>query len=68
MGRASIVAPKTYLERLRIFVLLLVDYSKTKINLIRLLKSRIHSHDLAKSLLRVLQATISIIENADAVP
>lgn len=58
----------TDLERLGVFVLLLVYYSESKIDLIRFVEGRVHSHDLAEGLLGVLETPISIVQDTDAVP
>jgi hypothetical protein len=45
-GVTSISLKVAYLETLLIFLLLLVDYSQTEINFVRLLKIWLHTHDL----------------------
>lgn len=49
-------------------LLLLVDYSQTEIDLIRLVEVGFHPHDLRKSFLRVLERSIAVVEDAYAIP
>jgi hypothetical protein len=58
----------TYIQTFLKLVLLLVDYSQAKINLAGLFKLGSHSHDLRKGFLRMIDRTISIIENSNSVP
>jgi hypothetical protein len=59
--------PET-LETLRVFLLLLVDYTKAKVDFIGLFKVRLHAHNLRKGLFSMLQRAIAIIENANPIP
>lgn len=63
----SLVAGK-YLQRLVELVLLLVDNAQSEVDLIGFLKVGCHAHDLGKGLFRVVQGTISVIQDADSVP
>jgi hypothetical protein len=49
-------------------LLLLVYYAQAEINFIRLLKGGLHSHDLRKRLLGMLEGAIAIIENTNTIP
>jgi hypothetical protein len=44
---------KTYFKTRLIFLLLLVNYTKTEINFIGLFEIRLHAHDLRESFLRM---------------
>ena len=57
-----------YLKTLLVLLLLFVDYAETKVNLVGLLKIRLHPHDLRKGLFRMLQRPITIIQDSDTVP
>ena len=57
-----------YLERLVVFLLLLVDYSQSEVNLMGLVEIRLHLHDLREGLLRMVQRAVTVIEYANAVP
>lgn len=49
-------------------MLLFVDDAKAEIDLVGFLEIRLHSHDLGKGFLGVLQGAISIVEYTDTVP
>lgn len=52
---------RTYLKTLLEFLLLLVDYAKSEVDLIRLLKIWLHAHDLRKGFLCMFQRAISVV-------
>lgn len=56
------------LQALGELLLLLVYNSQSEIDLICFLESRLHSHNLGECLLCMLQATVSIVEDTDAIP
>ena len=61
---AVIVAGKTdesYLQALVVLLLLFIDYPKTEIYLIRLLKVGLHTHHLGEGFLGMLKRSIAII-------
>lgn len=58
----------SYLETLRVLLLLLVNYAETEINLICLFEVWLHAHDLGESLFCVLERAIAIVEDTNAVP
>ena len=58
----------TYLETLPEFLLLFIDDSQTKIDLVGLVKVRLHLHDLRESFFGVLQRPVTVIQNSDAIP
>lgn len=58
----------TYLERLIVFLLLFVDDAKTEINLVCLIKVRLHFHDLRERVFGMVQRAIAVVEDANAVP
>jgi hypothetical protein len=58
----------SYLKAGVVLLLLLVDYTQSKIDLIRLFKVGLHLHDLGKRFFGVVQGTISVVEYADAIP
>lgn len=49
-------------------LLLLVYYSETKVDFIGLFKVRRHAHDLRESLFGVVEGSITIIQDTNAVP
>jgi hypothetical protein len=59
---------QTYLETLRKFVLLLIYYTESEVDLIGLVKVGLNLHDLGERLLGIVVAAISIIENTNTVP
>jgi hypothetical protein len=59
---------ETYLKTLRILLLLLVYDSEAEVHLIRLFKFRRHAHNLREGLLSMIERTIAIIQNANAIP
>lgn len=56
------------LETLVILLLLLVYDSQAEVDFVGLLEVWLHLHDLGKGLLGMVQGTITIVQNADAVP
>lgn len=58
----------TYVQTLVEFLLLLVDYAEAEINFVGLLKSWLHAHDLRKRLFGMLEGTIAIVKDTDAIP
>jgi hypothetical protein len=58
----------TYVQTLIKLLLLLVDYAKAEVNLVGLLKSGLHTHDLREGLFGMLQRAIAIIKYTNAVP
>jgi hypothetical protein len=59
---------ETYLETLAELGLLLVYYTESEVDLVGLLKVRLHLHDLGKCLFGMFQGSVAIIQNTDAVP
>lgn len=59
---------ESYFKRLRILGLLLINYTQPEVDLVCLFKFRLDVHDLGESLLGVVVATISVVENTDSVP
>jgi len=64
-GSSSII---TYVQTLVEFLLLLVDYAEAEINLVGLLKSWLHAHDLRKRLFGMLEGAIAIVKDTNAIP
>lgn len=58
----------TYVKRLLVLVLLLVDYAETEIYLMSLVKVGVHGHDLRECFLCMVQRAIAIIKNTYAIP
>ena len=58
----------TYLKRLPVFLLLLVDYAQPEIYLVGLVKIWRHAHYLRKGFLCMLQRSISVVQNTNPVP
>lgn len=63
-----VIRCRTYIKTLFVLLLLLVDYAQAKVYFIRLLKVRLHLHDLRKRFLGVLQGSIPIVEDTNAIP
>src|SRR6266566_1473221 len=59
---------RAYLEALAVLLLLLVYYAEPEVYFVGLLEVGLHLHDLGESLLGVVQRSVSVVENADAVP
>lgn len=51
----ALFSAEAYLETLTEFLLLLINYAETKVDLVRLLKIRLHSHYLRKGFFRMFQ-------------
>ena len=58
----------TYVETLVEFLLLLVYYAETEVDLVGFFKIGLHAHDLRESFLGVLQRAIPIVQYANAIP
>ena len=58
----------TDLQTLVELLLLLVNYSQSEVNLIRLLEIRRHSHDLREGFFGVIEGAIAIVKDTDTVP
>lgn len=58
----------TYLQTGRELLLLLVNDAETEIDLVGLLKARLHAHHLRKRLFGVLERAVAIVQNADTIP
>jgi hypothetical protein len=58
----------TYIKTLAEFLLLLVYYAQTEVDLIGLFKLRRHAHDLRKGLFGVVQGSIAIVQDTNTVP
>jgi hypothetical protein len=58
----------TYVQALIELLLLLVNYAETEVDLVGLLKSWLHAHDLREGLFGVLEGPVAIIQDAYAVP
>lgn len=56
------------LETQHEFLLLLVNYAEAKVDFICLFKFWFHAHDLGESLFGMLERTVSIVEDTDAIP
>ena len=57
-----------YLQALRVLLLLLVDYPKTEVNFIGLVKVWLHEHHLRKGFFGVLERAVSVVEDTDPIP
>lgn len=57
-----------HIEALVILHLLLVDDAESKVDLICLVKARSHAHDLGKGFFGMVQRSVAIVEDANAVP
>lgn len=57
-----------YLEALIVLLLLFVYDAKAEVDLVGLFEVGLHLHDLGEGFLGVVQRTISVVENADAIP
>jgi hypothetical protein len=49
-------------------LLLFINYTKTEVDLVGLLKGWLHAHDLRKGLLGMLEGAIAVVEDTNAVP
>lgn len=58
----------TYLQALRVLLLLLVDYTKTEVYFIGLVKVWLHEHHLRKGFFGVLKRAVSVVEDTDPIP
>jgi len=58
----------SYLKTLLVFLLLFVNYAQTEIDLVGLFKVGLHPHDLRKCFFGMLQRTITVIKNSNAIP
>lgn len=58
----------TNLQALLVLLLLLVDDSQAEVDFIGLLKVWSHAHNLSESLLRMVQRTIAVIKDTNAIP
>lgn len=56
------------LKTLRELLLLLVDDAKSEVDLIGFFEIGLHAHDLREGFLGMLEGTVPIIQNADAIP
>lgn len=57
-----------YLQTLLKLLLLLVYYTKSEVDLIGLFEAWFHTHDLREGLLRMLERSVSVVQNANAIP
>ena len=57
-----------YFKTLLVFLLLLVNYTKAKVDFVGLLEVGLHAHDLGKRFFGMLQRAIAIIKNSTTVP
>lgn len=57
-----------YLKALLVLLLLLVNYTEAKVDLVGLFEIRLHAHDLRKRFFGMLQRSIAIVKNSNAVP
>lgn len=58
----------THLQTLVVLLLLLVDDSQAEIDFIGLLKVWSHAHNLGESFLRMVQRTVAVIKDTNAIP
>ena len=58
----------THIETCRVFLLLLVYYPEAEVNLVGFFKVWRHAHNLGECLLGMLERTIAVIEDANAIP
>jgi hypothetical protein len=58
----------TYIQTLVELLLLFVNYAEAEINLVGLFEVRLHAHDLREGLFGMLERTITIVENTNAIP
>lgn len=58
----------TNLQALLELLLLLVDYAETEVNLVGLFKSWVHAHDLGEGFFGVLEGSVAVVKDSDAVP
>lgn len=58
----------THLKTLLEFLLLLVDYSKAKVDFVGLFKVGFHAHNLRKGFFCMFKRTVAVVENTYAVP
>lgn len=57
-----------YLQALVELLLLLIDYTQAEVDFVGLFEVGSHAHDLRESFLCVVERTVAIIENTDAIP
>lgn len=57
-----------YLQTLVVFLLLLVYYSKTKVDLICLLEVWLHVHDLRERLFGMFKGAVTVVQDTNTVP
>ena len=62
-GKAS-----SYLQTLLELLLLLVYYTEAEVDLVGLLETRVHAHDLRKGFFGVLERAVAIVEDTDTIP
>jgi hypothetical protein len=57
-----------YLQALLELLLLLVDYTESEVDFICLLEVRLHSHDLGKCFLGMVERSITVVQDSYSVP
>ena len=62
------LTPVTYVKRLLVLLLSLVDDAKTEVDFVGLVKIGGHGHDVGERLLGMVQRTIPIVKDTDAIP
>lgn len=58
----------TYFQALCVLLLLLVNYTKTEVDLIGLVEVWLHKHDLGKGFFGVFERAVSVVEDTDPIP
>lgn len=59
---------RTYLERLVVLLLLLVNYPKSEVDFMGLVETRVHCHDIGKGFLRMIKRAEAVVQNTYTVP
>jgi hypothetical protein len=67
-SRPTAKATETYFETLIILLLLLVDDTQAKVDLVGLFEVRLHLHDLRESFLGVIKRSVAVVQYTDAIP
>jgi hypothetical protein len=64
----EVICSKAYLQALLILLLLFIDYTKSEVNFVCLLKIGFHPHHLRKGFFGMFQRSVSVIEDTDPIP
>lgn len=62
------VAIYAYLQALLKLLLLFIDNAKSEVDLVRLFKVRLHSHNLRECFLSMIERSVTVVQNPNSVP